>query len=247
MPYANAGINDVGFICTNAAPFTFTAAQPGGIWDGNGIINSSSGIFNPAIAGIGSSTIIYTIGGMCGNSDTTTIVVGGIPIISYISFNESCAGKNDGSLFLNISGGETPYIYDLNGSSISDTTYSLTPGSYILTVIDNRGCSSIDTVMILPEEFPCGEVDFYIPNIFSPNGDLENDVLFVRSNFIKSLSWFIYDRYGEKVFESKDINSGWDGNYKGLPAQTGVYYWYIKATMLDNTLIERQGNVTLIR
>lgn len=247
MPYANASINDVGFICTNAAPFTFTAAQPGGIWDGNGIINSSSGIFNPAIAGIGSSTIIYTIGGMCGNSDTTTIVVGGIPIISYISFNESCAGKNDGSLFLNISGGETPYIYDLNGSSISDTTYSLTPGSYILTVIDNRGCSSIDTVMILPEEFPCGEVDFYIPNIFSPNGDLENDVLFVRSNFIKSLSWFIYDRYGEKVFESKDINSGWDGNYKGLPAQTGVYYWYIKATMLDNTLIERQGNVTLIR
>ena len=118
---------------------------------------------------------------------------------------------------------------------------------YLLTITDARGCTITDSVYIPAGDFPCGNIDFYIPNIFSPNGDQQNDVLFVRSNFIFSIEWHIYDRFGEKVFESNSIDYGWDGKFSGKPVQEGVYFWYINATMIDGSVIERSGNVTVVR
>lgn len=245
-PYADATITDVAFVCVNGSPFEFTAAETGGTWTGDGITNPTTGQFSPAVAGVGPATVVYSIGGMCGDIDSAVIEVGDIPFVQSTVTDETCPDLNDGTLILEISGGSAPYTSDLGGMSISDTTFNIAPGQYILTVTDNRGCASTDSVTILAEDTPCGEVGFYIPNIFSPNGDLENDVLYVRSNFVESLVWHIYDRYGEKVFQSEDINLGWDGKYQGQPVQSGVYYWYIKATMIDGTVIERNGNVTVV-
>ncbi|KAF5040966.1 hypothetical protein DSECCO2_527890 [anaerobic digester metagenome] len=247
QPYADATITDVAFICLNGAPFTFVPAQGGGSWSGDGITNASTGEFNPSVAGIGNTVVVYTIAGMCGDTDSSTIEVGALPEINFTATDETCPDLNDGTLILEISGGTAPYAYDLSGTTISDTTLNLIPDDYVITVTDSRGCIASDNVTILAEDMPCGEIDFYIPNIFSPNGDLENDVLIVRSNFIESMSWYIYDRYGEKVFESRDINLGWDGEYQGQPVQSGVYFWHIKVTMLDGTVIEREGNVTVVR
>ena len=246
-PYADATITDVAYICLNGAPFSFVAAQSGGTWSGDGITNSATGEFNPAVAGIGNANVVYTISGMCGDKDSSVIEVANIPFIAFTVTDETCPGLNDGTLILEISGGAAPYGYDLSGTTISDTTLNLIPDNYVLTVTDSRGCIASDNVTILAEDYPCGEVDFYIPNIFSPNGDLENDVLLVRSNFIESMSWYIYDRFGEKVFESKDTNLGWDGEFQGQPVQNGVYFWHIKVTMIDGSVIDRDGNVTLVR
>jgi len=247
QPYADATIVDVAFICQNGAPFDCMAAQAGGSWSGDGITNATNGTFNPATAGSGNATIVYTIAGQCGDTDSSTIEVGALPQIAFTATDETCPDLNDGMLMLEISGGTAPYISELDTMFIGDTTLNLSPGAYLLTVTDFRGCASTDSVTILAEETPCGEVDFYIPNIFSPNGDLQNDVLYVRSDFIESMSWYMYDRFGEKVFESKDINLGWDGEYQGQPVQSGVYYWYIKATFIDGSTIEKEGNVTVVR
>jgi gliding motility-associated-like protein len=247
QPYADASITDISYVCLNGSPFSFVAAQGGGSWSGDGITNASSGEFNPAVAGVGNSIIVYTISGMCGDKDSTTIEVADIPFIDYTLSDETCPGYNDGTLILEISGGTSPYFYDLSGTTITDTTINLAPDGYLLTVTDSRGCMTSDSVIIHAEDTPCGEVELFIPNIFSPNGDLENDVLFVRSNFIESMAWYIYDRYGEKVFESKDINLGWDGKFEGQKVQNGVYFWHIKATMIDGSVIEREGNVTVVR
>jgi len=51
---------------------------------------------------------------------------------------------------------------------------------------------------------------FYIPNIFSPNGDKQNDVLYVRGKGIKEFVFVIYDRWGEEIFKTKDQDKGWD-------------------------------------
>jgi|GEM_PF-3244967 len=247
QPYADASITDISYVCLNGSPFAFVAAQGGGSWSGDGITNASSGEFNPAVAGVGYSIIVYTISGMCGDKDSTTIEVADIPFIDYTLSDETCPGYNDGTLILEISGGTSPYFYDLSGTTITDTTINLAPDGYLLTVTDSRGCMTSDSVIIHAEDTPCGEVELFIPNIFSPNGDLENDVLFVRSNFIETMAWYIYDRYGEKVFESKDINLGWDGEFEGQKVQNGVYFWHIKATMIDGSVIEREGNVTVVR
>jgi gliding motility-associated-like protein len=61
------------------------------------------------------------------------------------------------------------------------------------------------------------------------------------------MDFIVFDRWGNKVFESQKLDYGWDGTYKGQAMNTGTYAWYVKATMLDGTSVEKQGNVALIR
>lgn len=72
---ANATIDPAGPFCVGETPVNLTAASAGGTWSGTGITNPATGTFDPALAGVGSWTVTYTIAGACGNSDTETIVV----------------------------------------------------------------------------------------------------------------------------------------------------------------------------
>ncbi|NVO04059.1 MAG: gliding motility-associated C-terminal domain-containing protein, partial [Bacteroidetes bacterium] len=116
--------------------------------------------------------------------------------------------------------------------------------TYILQITDTNGCSNLDTVNIFID-IECGEV--FIPNVFSPNTDGKNDVQCVHGKCIQTMVFSIYDRWGEKVFESEDLNNCWDGNYKGKPLNTAVFVYYLKATMKDGTEVIKKGNITLIR
>lgn len=89
--------------------------------------------------------------------------------------------------------------------------------------------------------------DIFVPNIFSPNDDGQNDILFVRGAEIKEIKFVVYNRWGEKVFESNDIKHGWDGTYKGKKLSTAVFTYYVKTTYYDGKIVKRKGNVTLIR
>ena len=247
IPYADATITDIIYVCENNPFFDFTAADNGGVWSGVGITDSVNGTFNPATAGVGFHPIYYVIAGFCGDADTSSIEVAEIPIFDIFVTDETCAGANDGSVLISASNGLTPYTYLLDTSLVADSNYMIPPGVYIVSVIDSRGCADTDTATVLAEDFPCGDLGYYIPNIFSPNGDGLNDVLYVRSRFIETMTLLIYDRFGEKVFESKSIDSGWDGTYNGAMVNAGVYFYVFKANMIDGTYIEDKGNVTVIR
>ena len=101
-----------------------------------------------------------------------------------------------------------------------------------------------DTLEILRENCDC---NMYIPNIFSPNNDGENDVFYIRSNCVIEFDCIIYDRWGNKVFESHDVNVGWDGDLNRAQAATGVYVYYVFARMQDGTAQSYEGNITLCR
>lgn len=91
-----------------------------------------------------------------------------------------------------------------------------------------------------------GEV--YVPNIFSPNGDGHNDFLFVRGKGIVELQFTIYDRWGEQVFSTTDINVGWDGNSrKGEPLNLAVFVYVVKGKYKNGDEIDQKGNVTLLK
>lgn len=133
---------------------------------------------------------------------------------------------------------------DLSNPNIPNpVTTTLENISYIVYVTDTFGCTDSDTINITVDE----TADIFIPDIFSPNGDGENDILFVRGNGIKKLDFIIYDRWGEKIFETNDINNGWDGTYKGAKLFTAVFSYYIKAAFYDGSSYERKGNITLVR
>jgi gliding motility-associated-like protein len=93
----------------------------------------------------------------------------------------------------------------------------------------------------------CAEPEIFIPNAFTPNGDQSNDLMVVRGNTIRELLFRIYDRWGEKVFETTVPGEGWDGTYKGKKANPAVYVYYVEATCFGNEKFFKKGNITLIR
>jgi gliding motility-associated-like protein len=93
----------------------------------------------------------------------------------------------------------------------------------------------------------CEEGDAFVPNTFTPNGDGQNDILYLRGIKVEEIYFAVYNRWGEMVFETKDKAKGWDGIYKGRPADVGVFGWYLKVKCYDGNETFKKGNVTLIR
>ena len=86
-----------------------------------------------------------------------------------------------------------------------------------------------------------------MPNAFTPNGDGLNDTAFVEGRHIADLSYRIYNRWGELVFESDDLNKGWDGRFRGVLQEQEVYVYVVEARFIDNSRQVLRGNLTLIR
>ena len=120
--------------------------------------------------------------------------------------------------------------------------------TYTVTVTDiNTNCSAARNVTVFVRQVLCGEPNIFFPNAFSPNGDGNNDVLMVRGNAISSIQFSIYNRWGEKVFESFDKEVGWDGTFNGQQVGSDVYGYYLRVVCLAGDIYETQGNVTVLR
>ena len=117
-------------------------------------------------------------------------------------------------------------------------------GTYTLTVSDSLGCTQIDTVTVFVDIL-CGEV--FVPNAFSPNGDGQNDLLFVRGACITSMEFFVFNRLGERVFQTTDITIGWDGVWRGVPCENAVFSYVLTGTLLDGSEFSKKGNVSLVK
>jgi gliding motility-associated-like protein len=86
-----------------------------------------------------------------------------------------------------------------------------------------------------------------VPHAFSPDGDGENDILFIRGVGIAKVSLKIYNRWGQVVFETDDMAKGWNGTFKNNAQPADVYAFILQATYLDGTTEQKQGNITLLR
>lgn len=87
----------------------------------------------------------------------------------------------------------------------------------------------------------------HLPTAFSPNGDGNNDELFIYGGQIEKAYLSIYDRWGELIFETSNKDDSWDGTYKGANASPGVYVYKLKAIFWDGDIETKTGNITLIR
>jgi gliding motility-associated-like protein len=151
---------------------------------------------------------------------------------------------------------------NLIGSSSSSGVYSWTPENDVycpacpittaspedsttfhLVFIDENGCKAEDDVLVL--------VNFVegvgVPTGFSPNGDGNNDVLFVKSFSIDEMDFSVYNRYGELVFKTTDQNIGWDGTFKNKEENPGVFTWVLHYNLVTGKSGFMKGNTTLVR
>lgn len=91
------------------------------------------------------------------------------------------------------------------------------------------------------------EIDAYFPNAFTPDGDGINDQFKVEGKFVESGELEIYNRWGEQIFVTRDLENGWDGKAKGQAAPTGTYIYKAVVETIDGRQQSRQGTIFLIR
>lgn len=87
----------------------------------------------------------------------------------------------------------------------------------------------------------------FIPNTFTPNGDGKNDLFYVYGNTVSKLKLRVYNQWGQFIYESLNIQNGWDGTYRGEMQPNGVYVYYVDIEFNDGTKAIRKGTITLLR
>ena len=121
---------------------------------------------------------------------------------------------------------------------------SLNKGTIVVIPVYN-GCAGIAKSYVITV-IPLAK-DIFVPNVFSPNGDGKNDMLYAYSNYIDKIEMRIFNQWGQLVQIITDKHKGWDGKFKGTPQPVGVYMYVLKATMTDGRTINLKGSTTLLR
>ncbi len=123
-------------------------------------------------------------------------------------------------------------------------------GKYWVTVTDINKCTASDTISVFYEgESSISGFVASLPTAFSPNGDGVNDILKVRGDLdrIKELIYIIYRKDGLKIFETSNINQGWNGKYDGEDVEIDGYIYFLKVIFDNEDVLTKKGSVSLLR
>lgn len=241
QPVANAGVDDT--ICPGSNAVLSGSGGTTYSWSTGSTSTTIS--INPAV------TATYTLtafDGTCSSTDSITIIVLPLPIAAITSdVIKVMIGQQ---ATLSGSGGIT-YSWQPATSCITCSVTSVGPTAtttYTLIATDQSGCSSIDTITIAVDN-NCDETDVFVPNVFSPNYDGQNDVLQLTNSAAVDIIYFVvFDRWGEKVFETDNALNSWDGKYKGKELNTAVFTWLLKTVCkADGKEVTGVGTLNLIK
>ena len=161
--------------------------------------------------------------------DTSVLIGQSVQLRAFGSGRSFIWTPNDGTV-------DCEFCARVNVSPLENT-------KYYVTNINGNGCEKTDSVnVIVIKKYYRG-----VPDAFSPNGDDENDILYVYGNGITNIDMYVYNRQGDIVFESRDQKIGWDGTYKGTKMETGVYVYFVVVTYESGFQEILKGDVTLVR
>ena len=172
--------------------------------------------------------------GGCSKNDTIEIVINPYPIVDLGNDTVLCSGE---VLMLDATYSSATYLWQDNSTT---ATFNVnTSGIYrVATSIQN--CSVHDTIEIVMED--CDTL-LIIPNVFTPNGDGQNDIFKIVSDRDANFNMQVFNRWGQKIFETSSIKSGWDGRtVAGDESAQGTFFYLI--VFGEKTY---KGNVTLLR
>ncbi|MCB2221774.1 MAG: gliding motility-associated C-terminal domain-containing protein [Bacteroidetes bacterium] len=176
---------------------------------------------------------------LCG-SVTDSIEATQLALPEVFLGNDTILSSNS-AITLDAGGGFTSYYWS-NGS---DQQWFIVEeaGTYWVEVSDGK-CLNADTIVIEPID-----CELFVPIVFSPNSDQHNDTFYADvSDDIHDFNLKVFNRWGEKVWETTDKLAQWDGKRNGQPSASSVYYWIVtyQCTGSPQTF-ERRGSVTLLR
>lgn len=234
-------------ICPNT-PVTFTAT---GATNYEWYVNGTYYFGNPLTVTPSNTSTITLVGtnGACSSTSSTVVYVSDLaasfkPETNYIEYPGNIT-------FTNTSTGATGITWDFgNGQTSSNNTPTAlyeNPGKYLVALVAQNEMGCIDTALYLIEA-GCGKGDFYIPNTFTPNGDgLNESFKVIGGACVTQFKGTIFDRWGNELFNWKNIEDAWDGNYRGKQVEIGVYNYIITYTLYTGKVLTRTGHIGIIR
>jgi gliding motility-associated-like protein len=220
-------------------------------WEFDGAVDpSTSTLQNPTLCfnTVGEFDISLTITSLYGQVSTAThtLSVNELPVVTAGVDTIIDLGGEAELIATSLSDGTWNWTPEKNVDCISCPISLTSPQSsttYTITLIDENGCKDEDTVMVL--------VNFKegvgVPTAFSPNGDGENDILYVKGIGLSNVYLAVYNRFGQLVFETADQRIGWDGTFQGKELNPAVYTWVLSYDFISGKKGKQKGNTTLIR
>ncbi|MBK9481201.1 MAG: PKD domain-containing protein [Bacteroidetes bacterium] len=201
---------------------------------------------------IGTYTVYLVSGNpnTCNKFDSASKVITILPTpVADFTWTPNPPEPNTPNNFKNLSVGATKYLWDFGDGTTStnkdDVHVYDKDGTYTvcLTATNEYGCR--DTVCKSVRGIVVPLVD--VPSGFSPNGDGINDMVYVKGYGIEKMTFRIFNRWGEKVFESTEKTKGWDGRYKNVMQEMEVYAYTLSVEFFDGTKTSKNGNITLLK
>ncbi len=188
-------------------------------------------------------TVNVSSGGLVADFDPSSYS-GYAPLdVSFNNISTSSLGSQSITSIWSFGNGLT---YSNTINNVATTSYAA-PGNYTVMLIAQKG-GCIDTVYkVIRVDIPS---KLEVPNVFTPNGDGSNDVFFMKTANLSEINAIIFDRWGNKVYETNSTsgNIAWDGkNLQGKECASGVYFYVITAKGKDEKEYNTKGNVTLFR
>ena len=180
--------------------------------------------------------------GGCIGTDSVNVSIDAFINVSLGSDTFLCPGSQ---LFIDAGNNFVSYIWNPLGSN-DHFIIIYQPGTYTVIVSDAEGCTASSTKNV--REFCLSNL--YLPTAFTPNRNGINDLFMAVGDDVQSFHLYIFNRWGETIFESTDINHGWDGTYNGNDVSQGSYVYrvdYQQYDFLELLKYTKYGVVNLIR
>ncbi|MES2394916.1 MAG: gliding motility-associated C-terminal domain-containing protein [Bacteroidota bacterium] len=216
------------------------------VWSPSTGLSSSTGA---TVAASPMVTTTYTIVGTsnnCSDSTTATVTVFLVPTVSIsgITTIGSCESTVLTALpSVNGTFSWGPLVNLVCNTCESATVSPTSTQDYYVTLTSPDGCYDTDSVTV----DIVNVYNYFMPTGFTPNSDGINDSLHVHGRGIESISLKIFDRIGEKVFESLDLLVGWDGKLNEVPMNDGVFVYLLEVKYCNGETVKEQGSLTLVR
>ncbi len=201
-------------------------------------------------------------GGQALDVHVDSVEVYGSPRAYFIAQPKVVFIPSDPMVLFNLSENASQFLWDFGdgftSTEVSPTHYYLQAGEYNITLIAKNEFGCMDTFLVEKALKAESGGNIKVPNAFTPNpnggnggfvvkGEYNNDVFYPMVEGAEDYRFTVYNRWGELLFESRDIKIGWDGYYRGVLCKQDVYVWKVELFFSDGTKKTTTGDLLLLR